>query len=950
MRAGWLKNIRERHDLRSYGVALAVAAALGLAALLYPHPHGAERRAGVSEVTYWIPSDLAESAISDAIKASLAEFERRNPQVRVVLGSATTRNEVGDPTRFLLGVAGGVPPDLIYFDRFAVVEWASRGAFTDLTPLIARDRGRPDAVREENFYPMAWREALYKGGNYAIADGLNTRGMFYNGDCLLRAGFAYRPGDPEVRAGQARAGQARPPQSWEEICRKLIHGEGRASGGGVVTLNAFVRRMAVNEGVAAAARPDLAAAGVRVGDVAALVAGTKVFRGRIQKILGPDQFQFDLGREQKPGLKALPSAFSGPCEVKIFSQDGYLPRLTRFSPDTGQVTAVGFIPLTFGPQSYGDSWLYHWGWLNGAEFMSVDGRECRLDSPEVVGALTWLGDCYDALGGIEPIDAFYTSAMGGDALDPFLTGRVALRVDGDGFMLKIIEQRPDLHFGVIPAPLPERRLRAGARPVGFVGGFAHAIPSSARNKEGAWALLRWLASPEAIEMQTDLEASFLRAKGQIFFPPTHPNKKVQAWLLDKYVHNNPVIRPTFAAAYDMFVALLPASRYRPVTPVGQQLWSEQVRAMEAAVNHSRTPYDALNYGKRQVQTALERVLHPPTGPLVHWHYVISFYIGAIALIGVGLVLAQERRRRLYGGGRRAWFEGYVCAGPWLVGLFLFGAGPIVFSIIISFSHYDVLNPARFIGLTNYVNLLGWHADPLLGQRVWNDPIFWKSLMNTGFMVLGVPLGLIGGLGLALLLNTKVRGLHLYRTLYYLPAIVPSVSVFMLWIWVFDPGRGLANELLGRLGVADPPHWLKDPLWAKPSLILMGLWGVGGSMIIWLAGLKSIPEALYEAAAIDGAGRWARLRHVTLPMLSPYIFFNMIMGLIGVFQIFEAAFIMTDGGPADSTLFYAYKLFNEGFRFLNMGAASAMAWILFVVVLAITLVQFWLGKKWVHYGA
>ncbi|MBN2446683.1 MAG: sugar ABC transporter permease, partial [Phycisphaerae bacterium] len=225
----------------------------------------------------------------------------------------------------------------------------------------------------------------------------------------------------------------------------------------------------------------------------------------------------------------------------------------------------------------------------------------------------------------------------------------------------------------------------------------------------------------------------------------------------------------------------------------------------------------------------------------------------------------------------------------------------------------------------------------------------KSLGNTLYMVISVPLAIVIGLAIALLLNTKVRGLHVYRTIFYLPAIVPAVASFLLWMWLFDTHRGLINLGLMAVGVGDPPSWLQDAAWAKPALIIMGLWGVGASMVIWLAGLKDIPESMYEAASIDGANRVQQFRSITLPLLTPYIFFNLVMGLIAVFQIFEAAFVMTGGGPADSTLFYAYKLFNEAFRYLNMGVASAMAWLLFILVLAITLLQFWLSKKWVHYG-
>jgi len=187
----------------------------------------------------------------------------------------------------------------------------------------------------------------------------------------------------------------------------------------------------------------------------------------------------------------------------------------------------------------------------------------------------------------------------------------------------------------------------------------------------------------------------------------------------------------------------------------------------------------------------------------------------------------------------------------------------------------------------------------------------------------------------------------YRTFFYLPAIMPAVAASILWIWIFNPQQGILNALLAKAGIAGPA-WLQNQYWSKPSLILMGLWGAGAGMIVWLAGLKGIPKHLYEAAEIDGAGRFRRFTSITLPMLSPYILFNLIMGIIGTFQIFTQAFIMTQGGPVDSTLFYAYLLFNNAFRYMKMGYASALAWVLFGIILTLTVIQLRLSKRWVHY--
>ncbi|HOZ47085.1 MAG TPA: sugar ABC transporter permease [Candidatus Hydrogenedentes bacterium] len=296
-----------------------------------------------------------------------------------------------------------------------------------------------------------------------------------------------------------------------------------------------------------------------------------------------------------------------------------------------------------------------------------------------------------------------------------------------------------------------------------------------------------------------------------------------------------------------------------------------------------------------------------------------------------------RKARARGFFRSEHRAGLLFASPWLLGFIVFGGGPIVFSLFMSLCEYDVFSPARFIGLKNFNTMIA------------GDPLFYKSLGNTLYMGLGIPLGMGVGLAIALLLNYEIKGMAVYRTFFYLPAIMPAVAASILWIWIFNPEQGILNTLLEKIGI-DGPAWLQNQHWSKPALILMGLWGAGAGMIVWLAGLKGIPNHLYEAAEIDGAGPLRRFWSITLPMLSPYIFFNLIMGLIGTFQIFTQAFIMTQGGPVDSTLFYAFYLFNNAFRYMRMGYASAMAWILFALVLALTVIQLKLAPLWVHYEA
>jgi len=286
---------------------------------------------------------------------------------------------------------------------------------------------------------------------------------------------------------------------------------------------------------------------------------------------------------------------------------------------------------------------------------------------------------------------------------------------------------------------------------------------------------------------------------------------------------------------------------------------------------------------------------------------------------------------------RHW-KGYAFISPWLLGFLVFTAIPFVASIYLSFTRYDIVSAPSWVGVANYNKLLT------------ADPLFWKSLWITfKYALVAVPVGIVAGVGLALLLNLEIGGISVYRTVFYIPAIVPVVATTVIFVWILNPQIGLLNGLLRHVGVTGPA-WLQDTRWAFLSLVFMSLWAVGGSMIIYLAGLKDIPVALYEAAIIDGAGRWQRTRHVTLPMITPVIFFNLIMGVIGAFQYFTQAYIMTQGGPEDSTHFYALYLFNRAWRYLDMGYASAMAWILFVIVMTLTIVIFRTHHRWVHYGA
>lgn len=282
-------------------------------------------------------------------------------------------------------------------------------------------------------------------------------------------------------------------------------------------------------------------------------------------------------------------------------------------------------------------------------------------------------------------------------------------------------------------------------------------------------------------------------------------------------------------------------------------------------------------------------------------------------------------------------NGLLFCLPWLLGLSVFLIYPLCAALYYSLCDYSVLLPPVFIGLDNYVDLA-------------KDPLFWKSLGNTAYFASGsVCLGLFVSLGLALLLNTKVKALGLYRTLFFLPSLMPVVASSILWMWMYNGQSGLINTALHAVGV-NGPAWLADPAWAKPAIVIMAVWGAGNAMVVYLAGLQDVPTSLYEAAIIDGAGFFQRLFHVTLPMISPVIYFNVVLSVISGFQAFTQAFIMTGstGAPERSTLFYVLNLYNVGFQDLRMGYASAMAWVLFVIILLLTWAATKLSKRFVTY--
>lgn len=292
--------------------------------------------------------------------------------------------------------------------------------------------------------------------------------------------------------------------------------------------------------------------------------------------------------------------------------------------------------------------------------------------------------------------------------------------------------------------------------------------------------------------------------------------------------------------------------------------------------------------------------------------------------------------------RRQTLTFYMVIAPWLIGFIVFTVGPILYSFYISFTDWTMLRDPNWVGLKNYHDMID---DPDISHSLW---------VTVKYSVVSVPLRLTVALFLAVLLNEATKLVGFFRTAFYLPGVVASVAVAVLWQWLLNPRFGPFNQALALFGITGP-GWFQDPEWALWGLVIMSAWGVGGEMLIFLAGLKGIPSILYEASEIDGANRFQRFRRITLPLLSPTIFFNLVMSVIGSFQTFDSAFVIstahsgTAGSPLKSTLFYMLYLYGKAFTYFEMGYAAAMAWVLFVLVVAVTFLINRSSSRWVYYG-
>ena len=621
----------------------------------------------------------------------------------------------------------------------------------------------------------------------------------------------------------------------------------------------------------------------------------------------------------------------------------YNKALTEFNPDKS-IKQAGFIP------NFGDSWLYIYAFMTNASFMSADGKTCTLDSPQSEEALTFMLKNYDLLGGYEKELAF-ESGLQQHENDPFILGQVAMKIDGDWILPDMARYGPQIDLGTAPPPVPDDRYyHRGAYAnekdtfVTWSGGHALVIPTGARNVEDAWEYIKFASSFQGRMMDSTNQRDWDRQRGRTFIAKQVANRVANEALQKKF---QPAI-PKFAEAINVNVAMAAHTRMRPSTIVGQKLWDEQISAMQEALYHRATPHKALLDAQMVVQheldTALDKDNHPPANtqlPLVAGIFILL--LGALAWVAtwnrarMGRIAKHESR----------WAMAFIA--PSMIGFLVLTLGPMLASLYFSFTQYDVLSAPRWVGLKNYADIAG--ADHVNTTKAFTNVIYLAGI--------GVPLSVMTGLAVAILLNSATRGIRFYRTFFYMPSIVPAVASAILWTWVLtpDPGKGLINagwtHTFSKWLNAPPPAWLGSAHWSKDGLILMALWSVGSGMILWLAGLKGVPNTLYEAASLDGASPAKQFWKVTAPVLSPLIFFNAVMGLIGSMQEFDRMYIMRpvgggSVGPDDSFLTPVYLLFQNGFTFFKMGYASAIAWTIFLIIVVLTAVQFWLAPRWVHY--
>jgi multiple sugar transport system substrate-binding protein len=589
----------------------------------------------------------------------------------------------------------------------------------------------------------------------------------------------------------------------------------------------------------------------------------------------------------------------------IAELDSYAERLTRV--EAGKIRQVGFLPSK-------PAWFpFVWGFYFGGELWD-GGERITLDSPANRRAYTWVQGHARRYG--EDQLRLLESSFGNFASssDPFMSGRLAMALQGIWLANYLERFAPNLEWGAAPFPTE----RADQPKVTYVDADMLVIPRGAPHPREAFEFIKYLSGQAATEKL---------ALGQRKISPLREVSD------DFYArHRHPFIR--------MFqeLAASPGARAQPKISVWKE-YREETRSMFQRVwLLEATPEAALADAQSRMQRSFMREQNRSRATPSRTLSLAPVALLAVVVLGFAAFIVKTRRVGRSPRQNASLARGLGFFSPWAIGLGVFTLYPILSSLVYSFCDYSVLSVPRWVGFANYGELL-------------EDAVFWRALGNTLlYAAIALPGGLLVSFAVALLLDARVRGDGIYRTLVFLPSLTPVVASAMAWLWIFNAEYGLLNHWLGVLsfGTIGPIPWLADPRTALPSLALMSVWSVGHTVVVLLAAMQDVPPAMYEAADIDGANLWQRVRHVTLPLVSPVLYFNLVIGLIGALQVFSQPFVMTHGGPARATLTYSMRLYENAFKFLRMGYASAMAWVMFLIILILTLVLTRLSRSRVHY--
>ena len=750
-------------------------------------------------------------SLTGAIERVIAEFEsdsRRRHQTdpsqpvwKVIAGQHAERSGVA---RFVLATSGGAPPDVYFAERAISADWIARGAFQPLDEFILRDEqssheGVSIAARH---YPGCWRSVTNAGQVYALPLGLGNTALLYNKALFEAAGL--------VHADGPQKGQARPPETWEEL---------------------------------------------------------------------------------RDAARRLTAWESGPVR---------------------RPKVAGFLPL------HGAGSLELYCALADHRLVDDSGRICQLNQPAAIDALRFIVDLHDDQGGVAAIRGMNLGPAGSPA-DPFINGNVAMKIDYQWVVNWQAALAPSMRFGVAPIPGPR-----GPSKISWGTGWQVSIPRNSRNPDGAWALIRFLASERGQLLLAETQRRFTEANGRIYVPTQTPVPRINELLAARYVRDNAKLSSDVRDGFDLFDQMLEGVEFSPISPAASQLASAQTIATEQSL--FGTPPDvALNEAAQSVQRVLDRAATPRGVMLPSIETLLAVSLIFVMLVTVLFAVAGHYKSST---SSAAPFDeiraGYWFASPWLSGFLIFTAAPIVLSLLLSFCDFDVPGTPRWIFLANYREVL------------LDDSVVRRALVNTLIMSLVVPISLTISLAIALLIHTA-PGRSFWQSMFYLPVVVPLTASAAAWAWFLNL-RGPVNQVLSYFGTAGP-DWLNDPMWSKPAIAIVILWGCGGSIVVWLASLQNIPLVQYEAASLDGARPWARFWHITWPHLRPALRFNLLAGLITVLHSFGEAYIMTAGGPNQSSLYLNQVLFETAFSAGRMGAACALAWVVFMAAAGLMALQF-----------